>query len=708
MTNVRQSMFSRYMGEQYGNEREGYSKFVTREVLQAVEWALPSLLRVFTGGVRPVDFKPVSAMDVDQARHETDVVARVFYDGKDDMSGFLLLYIVLKDILLYPNAYVKVDVVERRESEVKSFEGVTDAQIDQLEDEFPDADVDVDAEYAPGILGEKTFDVTVRFDKPVSRVEISPIPPDQCIIDHNHHSLDVDNANFSCIRMRKSRSELLDMGYAKSDLEDLSPDDRETWNDEAVTRHFYVDELPDGTDDTYDLEADEVFWVHECYMQMDYEETGKNSLRRIVMAGCQILENEPADYNPIVASSAIHVTHKHIGMGYAEIVADLQELMTTLTRQLLDNIYKQNVSRKYVNEQALLSDNSTLDQLLDGRSEVVMFRGPPQNAIMHEVSTPIVAEIASVIDAFREAPQMRTGVAPQLSLDPSVLEKATMGAFMGALEQASQRLELLARLFAETTLKKIFQKVHYLQRTYFNEPREVEIGGKWVQTDPSRWRKRSNMDVNVGLGFNNKQAMLGLLQTLLMIQKEALSGGLTDDGRIYATLSKLVEQADLGHGASYFIDPASPEFKKPPPPEDPAIILAKAQAASLEAESKRKDVELRAKLTQEKEDNEFRAAELTQKLMNYKQKERDLISQIALRDAQITELNTRATGETHGDMPAQSSSADEFERAEASVGARYGDDGKAKKAKKAKKAGSPDGGGAIDGDDNDANAYTLG
>ncbi len=517
----------------------------------------------------------------------------------------------------------------------------------------------------------KLHDITVTEQKLSKRVVVAPIPPDACIIAHDHHKLDVDKSPFTCVREQKTRSQLREDGYSAADLENLTDRDNETWNSENILRHFYVDEQPHEGDDQFDTDADEKFWVHECYMYVDYDEDGISELRRVVMAGTQILENEPVDFNPVVSASAIHVTHKHIGMGYAEIVADLQELMTTLIRQLLDNIYKQNVQRRFINEQALLSDNSTMDQLLDGRSENIIVRGDPNTAVSQEQITPIVAEIGAVIQQFSEQPQLRTGVAPQLSLDPSVLEKSTMGAFMGALDQASQRLELLARLFAETCLKKVFQKIHYLLRTYFTEPQTVQIGGKWVETDPSKWRRRSNMSVNVGLGFNNKQAMLGLLSQLLVIQKEALANGLADASKIYATLEKLIEQANLGHAATYFNDPTSPEFKEPPPTPDAQMLLAQAQADALHAEIRRKDIELQAKIkldadtlaakvAKDREDAEAKAAELNLKLMAEKRAEREYQLKVSLGDAQITELNTRAT--KNGGVPTESSADDEFAR----------------------------------------------
>lgn len=672
-TDVRQVMFERYYGEEFGNERPGFSTFVSREVFEAIEWCLPSLIRVLLGGARAVKFSASSGDDEAQAEHETDVVNYWFHNGTQEDSGFMTLYSWLKDVLMYPNGYVKVSVREVTEEETTRFKAVSEIDFRALQAK-DDIDVVVDKTYdSPNVPGAKVYDISVTQDVFQRGVEVIPVPPDEVIIQHGHTKLNLDEAGFVAHRCRKTRSQLIEMGYDAKDLEDVGPDDSGAWNDEKITMLFYGEESPDAPEDEDD-DADELIWYFECNLRFDYDGDGVAELRRVTMAGTKILENEPTDYVGIVAASAIHVTHKHIGMSLAETVADLQELMSTLTRQLLDNIYKQNVSRKYVAEGALLSDNSTMDALLDARSEVIVTRGSPAEAVMPEPVTSIVAEMGQVITAMRELPQLRTGVAPTLTLDPSVLEKSTMGAFLGALEQASQRLELLVRLFAETGFKRVFQKIHYLLRNHFDEPQQVKINGKWVTAEPSTWKRRSNMSVGVGLGFNNKQVMIGLLTQLLSIQKEAMAAGLADPGRVYNTLKELIEQANLGHAETFFIDPKTPEYKSPQPQPDAAMILAQAQAASLKRDSDRKDKELNAKLAHEKEkfehekavqleQDEFKSNEQTHKIDELDLKKEELRYKKRLIDAQVQELNARAFKE--GIAPEDPTIRDEAARVDA-------------------------------------------
>ena len=154
---------------------------------------------------------------------------------------------------------------------------------------------------------------------------------------------------------------------------------------------------------------------------------------------------------------------------------------------------------------------------------------------------------------------------------------------------------MLARIMAETGFKQLFRKVHQLCRMYPDMTTTIKLRGKWVDVDPSEWQERTNMSVNVGLGFNNKQQMTMLLTQLLAMQKEALPTGLADLANIYNTLEKLVESAGVGAVEQFFKDPSAPGFEAPEPPPDPNMILAQAQAGALQQEQQRKMFEAQQK-----------------------------------------------------------------------------------------------------------------
>ena len=274
------------------------------------------------------------------------------------------------------------------------------------------------------------------------------------------------------------------------------------------------------------------------------------------------------------------------------MVEQLQRLLTTLMRQLLDNIYRFNVNKKFINETSLLEDGSTADALLNPISEFVPVVGDPREAMFPEQIVPIAAEILPVVQHAQTTVPIRTGVAPENNVDPDVLQQTTAGAFMGAMEKASERLEMIARLMAETGFKQLFRKVHYLTRTYPDIKTTVKLRGEWVHIDPKDWHERTDVTINVGLGFHNKEHRAQLLQGLLAIQEKVMPLGLSDAKTIYSALAKAVDAMDLGAPEQFFLNPNNPGWQPPQPTPNPQAELFKAQAQALTMEQQRKAQEL--------------------------------------------------------------------------------------------------------------------
>lgn len=663
LSEVRQENFNYYVGKEYGTERTGYSSFVTRELLETVEWVLPSVLRVFLAGDKVVVFDPMGPQDEAQAEQETDITN--YYVMKANKGkGFLSLHHWFKDALMFPNGYIKAYIKESIHTDVGTVTGVDAVGLQMLVDdetveileqtsrtimvEAPAQPSAVPGGMPPGPPGAppgqapqqgpqppptgagpmgggagpgnpdpnappqggtaappqltaipggapskvplEVFDLKIRTTKPIMELRIEPVPGEECLVDNDCVSLDLDEADFVCHRVRKSYTQLVLEGYDPDELDQVGLGEDYQWNDERTNRLFYEDEDPDAEDE--DDPSMRTYWVHECYAWYDYDGDGIAEFRRTVLIGDRVFENEETNYQPMVALSSILMQHKHNGMSYGDIVKDLQILLSTLTRQLLDNVYKINVRRKVFSEDALTEDGSTMEAILNTQAEFIPVRGPAANAFVPEPTQSVVGELLPVIQHFEERVSMRSGVSPMAQLDPNQLQEVTATAFTGALDAASQRIEMLVRIFAETGMRFLLLKVHQLLRSHWDIARAVKIRGAWVDVDPQGWRERTDMSVNVGLGFNNRQQQMQMLVQMLSMQKEAMAAGLSDPKKIYNALEKLVNASGVGDVRQFFTDPESPEYKPPePPPPPPEAMLAQAQAQALQQEQQRKGME---------------------------------------------------------------------------------------------------------------------
>lgn len=153
------------------------------------------------------------------------------------------------------------------------------------------------------------------------------------------------------------------------------------------------------------------------------------------------------------------------------------------------------------------------------------------------------------------------------------------------MNAAAMRLELVARLFAETGVKQLFLMVHRMVRKYYTKPDIIRLRNKWVEVDPRAWSNRKDMTVNVGLGTGNRDAQLGHLMTILAAQKEAMAGGLNvvNETNLYNALVKLTQNAGFKNPELFWTDPKTAPPKQPQEPPEITIKKMELQAKQNEA-----------------------------------------------------------------------------------------------------------------------------
>ena len=102
--NARAAALDHYHGRPYGNEVEGRSQVVSKDLMEAVDWAMPAIVRAFVQSGRLGEFTPVGPEDEQLAQQESDYVHQVMMK---DNPGFMILHDAIKDTLLLKNGYVK-------------------------------------------------------------------------------------------------------------------------------------------------------------------------------------------------------------------------------------------------------------------------------------------------------------------------------------------------------------------------------------------------------------------------------------------------------------------------------------------------------------------------------------------------------------------------------------------------------------------------
>jgi hypothetical protein len=141
-----------------------------------------------------------------------------------------------------------------------------------------------------------------------------------------------------------------------------------------------------------------------------------------------------------------------------------------------------------------------------------------------------------------------------------------------------------ARNIIETLVKGSFQLIHKALRCYWDGPIDVQINGKWVQSNPRQWRPRHTVRVIAGLSGAERREKFQSLGQQLGYQVQAMQmgqeGTLVNGDGLFQTLSDWTAVADHDDVLAYWIDPASEEAQ--------AAAKQKQEAAQKQAESQEK------------------------------------------------------------------------------------------------------------------------
>ncbi len=589
----RQEVFDRYMGELYGNEREGESKVTTRDIFETIEWAMPPLMRHFTSGDRPVEFEADGPGDEQAAQQETEAVQQEFWK---DNNGFVCLYLMFKTTLMYPNGYIKICREERERTVFEKYRGMDVEDIALITD---DAELEM---VESSQLENGLWEVKVKRKLTRGRNLVLVLPEDEVVVDSNWTSIDLEDCPFVCHYPDKTHSELLEMGYDEDDLEEVYGAGSEAYSSEETNRRYYSDESY-NTDPTH--KALRKYKYHEAHMLVDYDDDGIVERRKVVMIGDKIFDNEETDEQPIISASAILMPHKHVGVSLGQIVMDLQEIRTTVWRQTLNNMYRMNNPRTIALKGANISD------IINNRTNGIIRAKTPQDVTIEDTK-PIINQVVPLLNLIDDTKDMRTGITKSSTVpNPDILEKSAEGSYLAFVEKADQRIDLLARLFAETIIKPIFIKLHTLILKH-GDTKFMKLSGQWVRVDPTMWRRRESMTVRVGLGISSRQQKLAAARVIQQDHNYLIENGAVADPQsgkpglvtlqhVYNGRKLMIEAIGEQEVDKYYQNPSQiPPRPAAPPPPDPTLLMIQSneriegQKRQLEVQKIRADAQMKA------------------------------------------------------------------------------------------------------------------
>ena len=651
----RQQALEYYLREPYGNEVDGKSQIVTGEVAEVVDGALPQIMKVFTQSSKAVEFEPVNQGDGPIAEQMTAYANHIFYK---DNNGFEIMHDWFKDGLLQKVGVVKAYWDDKKDITTEKYHYLNedeltmimqDEEIEIVEQEEVEEIIEqepqeiTDPQTGESIVMEVppvvnvTYNIKCKRTKDHSKVKIENVAPEEFLIDKR--AITIEEADFVAQRKLVTRSDLIAMGYDASIVESLAIGDALDYSPERIARYNRGERPFDNNDS--DDSAMQLVEYYECYIRTDLDGDGIAERHRICYAGNQVLMREECDYQPFHSVCPIPIPHKFFGQSLADRAIDLQLIKSTVTRQMLDNLYLTNNYRV-----GAVEGQVNLDDLLTSTAGgVIRIKNP--NALVPMTVQSSASQSFPMLEYLDSIQAKRSGVSDaQQGLDPNLLQNVTATA-VSAMTSASQgKLELIARIFADTGVSTLFKGILQLVCKYQDKERIIKVNNSFVPMNPREWETQYNLTVNVGLGTGGKQEQLATMQMILAKQEEVIKGyglnnPLVNIKQYRDTLAKFVNMAGFKDDSQFLMEISeeqamqmAQQAAQAPEEEDSNTKAAKILAEVEREKAQMKMQEQMAKLELEKQQTELK---MQKEMLELQQEKMEFEKEMALRELELAQ-----------------------------------------------------------------------
>lgn len=597
------------------------STYVSTDVRDAVMLVLPALIRLFGATESPVYLVPRSQQEVEQAEQGTDYVNYVFWNDND---GFLNLYGAFKDAMTVKTGFVKWWSEDNQERRRKKFQNITADQIKMLQSEEPSAKI---VELGPVVPDQLPAPPPMPPALPMPMAPTPGAPPqgpmsggtapmlpagpppkppktyEYAVISYEVSKPLIKVAGVPPEEMRLDR-------YARNFRESrIVGHERIVPVDElialGVDRQLCLDNIQSSISSNFSIEpqlrnpgrfmgssvADGCLYG-EWYVKIDKDNDDIPELRYICTIGSdrQIISDEEANRIKFALFSCDPIGHTIVGDSVANFVEDIQLIKTNMMRAILDSAAESINQKTYFNELVVDPD----DVMGDDLGQVVRVRGDPNAAIMLSNTQFLGQAAMPVVEMINDQLSRRTGLTDAAKgLDPKALQSSTEIGVEAVINGAQERVELIARVLAETGFKDLFAGLYDEISENPNVKRMIKVRGKFVPVDTGTFDPSMGVEVNANLGKGSDMSRMIALQGIkqdqqLIVAQMGLANPICGIQEMLNVQTDILSLANVKNINRYFKTPNPQEMDaimKAPPKPDPMAVAAQAQLEKARTES---------------------------------------------------------------------------------------------------------------------------
>jgi hypothetical protein len=521
------------------------SDLVSTDVADTIEWALPSLMKVFTGSDEVITIAGVTEEDDTKAETMQELLV---YQLQRQNNFFTVLYNWMKDSLIVGMGIIKC-YWERTEGYTTETAVLNNEALQAL----TQTGVTIEDIQGPDQFG----DFSVTYQLPYYRKNAPKL--ENILVSEFLYSPDaksLEEANFVAHKRKVTMSYLREREAqgVYANIDDIRVNDNYNGMNVDQVEQVIGDNYVDINKDEQTARQEVV--IYECYTKIDINNDGILEDMIITICGDTIIRMEQnyMGRHPFFAISPTKDPHRiWVKRSYAELIGELQDLKVALTRQIMQNVALTNDPKMLLDESAI-----NIDDFVQGRKVIRMKAGHSMNEVAMPMNiTPLAPQTFQFLEWIEGQKENRTGITRyNQGLDANSLNKTATG-ISAILGQSAQRLELVARMFAETGLSELFRFMVSLNQKFIDQQTVIRLTNKELKISPEDLDGSFDLIVNAGISIATKESTIMATQTLLTALMQANAGGymVSTPENIYNLFKKWIESIGFKNYGDYITDP---------------------------------------------------------------------------------------------------------------------------------------------------------
>ena len=516
------------------------SRFVSTDIADVVEAIMAQLMKIFFGSQEVITIQGRTAEDEEPARI-LQMLCNYQINRLND--GFMKFYRWFKDALYKDFGVMKITWDRQYETdeyddtlsidELNALQANPNVRILETENlgEQPDAN---------GLLKE-IYRVKYELKRVIKNQPVFEVVPyyeflfDPTAINQNDMRFAIHRKLVTVDYLRKKQ----DDGIYKNVDEAIQAGNTDD--------NFFIDNIENmnkgmqmavnsGNDEN---KARQFVTLYEYWGQVDIDGDGRleNVVCTVVNNTIISLQENTLGAIPFAILSPMIENDSPIGKGFASMLAQIQNMKTMLIKELAYNVALANDGRMLINQ-----DFVNINDLF-GNAKYIRTKG---NMPLQQIAMPIPLgnihqATFTALEYFDTIKENRSGITRyNQGLDARSLNRTATGVSL-IMQASTQRLELIARVFAETGIKRFYRLLVGYNLRFIDEEQVIRLTNHPLEIRDD-FDGKFDYIVNAGVGISHKQETLEQLQQLLQIQTQILMPlKLVEPQHIWNTVAKMLE-----------------------------------------------------------------------------------------------------------------------------------------------------------------------